>query len=109
FVLRQISQRQILTDLKSPNIGGNGPAILGRHLRFIIRHGTISLADDFKKVADRNVSQSNTDAAMLEAPGQIGDIIRRRSIAALHDLAVALAIESVANSAKDFKTLLSTL
>src|SRR5437660_1675792 len=99
----------MLTNLKSANIGGNGPAILRRHLRFIIRHGPVSLADDFKKVADRNVSQSDTDAAMLEAPGLIGDIVRRPGIATLYDLAVALAVEPVANGAKDIKTFLAAL
>src|SRR5260370_15435741 len=99
----------MLTDLESADVSGERAAMRGWNLAFIIGHGPITFADHFKEIADGNVSQRDANALVLEAARQIGNIVRRPREAALDDLAVAGAVQPVADGAKDFKAVLPAL
>src|SRR5947209_8266629 len=77
----------MLAGLQGPQIGHDRPAILGRHLPRVRRHGAITFADDGEQAADRRLAQPR-------------NVVRRRPrIAPLDDFAKPRAERIVANDA----------
>ena len=76
----------MLRELQRPYVGGDGPAVVGGHLRRVARHLPEPLGHDVEEVADRLLAQTI-------------DVERRGVLeAALDDHAQAVALFAVAGN-----------
>ncbi len=94
---RHIALLRVQAQLQRANVGRNGPAIGGRHLLGIVRHGAVTVGDDIEIVAQR-----------LGHPLGIVEIAGR-PVAALDDHACAVADPRVARAAVGVELLLAAL
>src|SRR5205085_3305700 len=85
----QIALGEMLTELQSTDISGDGPARARRHLFAIVGHRSVAIGHDIKEVPDRGGAQA------------LNVIRRRLYVAALDDLPVPRAKGIVADHAVD--------
>ena len=74
---RQFGFREVLAQLQSADVGGDGPAVARWHLLLVVGHRAVAIGDDVEKMADGDLAQP------------VNVVRRRRRIAALDDLAVS--------------------